>query len=338
MQALLDETQLELRDLAQQIAESIGIANPSDLKDHDPGWATLVEAGLVELRDRSDGEPAAGGVEVAIICEALAGTVAPAPYLPTVVVVDLLSRSGSPADWLRAVLEGESITGLLLSDDLRSIGDATTTGVAWGAAADGHVIAVRREGDGAVVLRRPIGDATLLESVSPTNQLWAIAGGEWETGGRLGADDLARAEALALAGLAADTVGALRAALAGVVEYSTQRVAYGKLIGSFQAVQHIAADAHVAIEGAAAATNYAAWGVDELEPGEALLAARTAKAAAAAIARGVAEDVMQLYGGIGQTWEHIAHLYTRRVLFDTAVLGDENAQLDEIAAVRLGGE
>ena len=88
MQALLDETQLELRDLAQQIAESIGIANPSDLKDHDPGWATLVEAGLVELRDRSDGEPAAGGVDVAIICEALAGTVAPAPYLPTVVVVD----------------------------------------------------------------------------------------------------------------------------------------------------------------------------------------------------------------------------------------------------------
>jgi alkylation response protein AidB-like acyl-CoA dehydrogenase len=128
----------------------------------------------------------------------------------------------------------------------------------------------------------------------------------------------------------------MRGALDGVVQYAKQRVQFGVPIGSFQAVQHMCAEALVKVEGAASATKYAAWAVDELDPAAALLAARTAKAYAGAVARDVPETVMQVYGGIGQTWESIAHFYLRRTLLDRQVLGDEQAQLAHLADSRLG--
>jgi alkylation response protein AidB-like acyl-CoA dehydrogenase len=46
--------------------------------------------------------------------------------------------------------------------------------------------------------------------------------------------------------------------------------------------------------------------------------------------------VMQVFGGIGQTWEHVAHLHTRRALVDRELFGNESEQLLRIADVRLG--
>jgi alkylation response protein AidB-like acyl-CoA dehydrogenase len=56
-----------------------------------------------------------------------------------------------------------------------------------------------------------------------------------------------------------------------------------------------------------------------------------AKAYVAPLAREVAEAVLQIHGGIGHTWEHIAHHYLRRVLLDRRTLGDESVQLGHIA-------
>ena len=144
-----------------------------------------------------------------------------------------------------------------------------------------------------------------------------------------------RWQALAITTVCADAVGAMRSGLQGVVEYSKERIQYGVPIGSFQAIQHLCAEACVQTEGASSATKYAAWAVDELEPEEALLAARTAKAYTCSVARQVPETVMQVYGGIGQTWEHIAHLFTRRALLDRLLFGDQNEQLSRIADARL---
>ncbi|MFB7890658.1 acyl-CoA dehydrogenase family protein [Microbacterium sp. NPDC056044] len=345
MQALIDETQQEFRELADDIAASIGIANPSDIDGADPlaGWSTLQSAGLLELRERTDGAPLAGGVEIALLSQALGAALSPAPYLAGgALAVDLISRSGDTGAWLPGLLAGTDHYSLLLDAGLDALGGTGgENGVLWGASREsGFALTVLRDDDGGTfVARRPIAGARRLDSISLTNELWEPAGdGEWERGGRVSPEDLDRFTALALTGLAADTAGTLRAALAGVVEYSKQRIAYGVHIGSFQAVQHIAAEAHVAIEAIAAAVNYAAWSVDELDAGEALLAARTAKAVAARNGRPTAEAVMQLYGGIGQTWEHIAHFYTRRAIFDSVLFGGEEAQLRAIADARLGGE
>ena len=128
--------------------------------------------------------------------------------------------------------------------------------------------------------------------------------------------------ALGLSALAAEMTGAAEAGLRGVVEYSKTREAFGVPIGTFQGLQHMAADAYVACEGLRSTNNHASWAVDEEDPADALLAARVVKAYACRQLLGVAETVMQMYGGIGQTWEHIAHFYARRILLDRYLLGD----------------
>ncbi|KRA24708.1 hypothetical protein ASD65_09975 [Microbacterium sp. Root61] len=343
MRALIDETQKEFQEVAREIARSVGIENPADVVGRDTfsGWQTLASSGLLDLRERSSGDPTASGVEIALLCEELGGTLTPDPYLPSAVVAgDLIARSGDVHGWMAGLGSGDDRYGILLRADLTDFGDAGgDDDIVWGGAGDdGFVLALKRDGDSVRLVRgRPTG-STPLDSLSLTNALWRAADIAWEDGGALSAEDLQRVTALALTGLSADTVGALGAALRGVVEYSKQRRAYGVHIGSFQAIQHISADAYVAVAGARSAALYAAWAVDALDAGEALLAARTAKAACAHIGRTTAEAVMQVYGGIGQTWEHIAHFYNRRAQFDTAVLGDENHQLDAIADVRLEGK
>jgi len=108
----------------------------------------------------------------------------------------------------------------------------------------------------------------------------------------------------------------------------------GLAIRCIRPLQHLIADAFTACEAAVTTTSYAAWAIDAAEPVEALLAARTAKAWVGAVARDVVETVMQIYGGIGQTWEHISHVYARRALLDVALFGDENYQLDQIFDLR----
>ena len=79
------------------------------------------------------------------------------------------------------------------------------------------------------------------------------------------------------------------------------------------------------------ATYGAAWAVDNLAPAEALVAAATAKAWAAAAARRVCETAIQLHGGMGYTWECDAHLYLRSALFSADAFGGEAGALDTVA-------
>ena len=81
-------------------------------------------------------------------------------------------------------------------------------------------------------------------------------------GGRIGRssdDDLARWTALGLSLAAADLVGIMRGAVQLATEYATQRRQYGAAIGSFQAVQHLLADAFVLTEGSRSVALHAAW-------------------------------------------------------------------------------
>ena len=128
----------------------------------------------------------------------------------------------------------------------------------------------------------------------------------------LGLGDLATWDSLALAITCADLVGIMRGAVTLATEYARQRAEYGATIGSFQAVQHLLADAHVAMEGSRSIALHAAWAVDVLPAVEALVAASAAKAYCARAARSVCETAIQVHGGIGNTWECLAHVYLRR--------------------------
>jgi alkylation response protein AidB-like acyl-CoA dehydrogenase len=101
-------------------------------------------------------------------------------------------------------------------------------------------------------------------------------------------------------------------------------------VGSFQAVQHLLADALVSMEGSRSVAMHAAWSVDALEPSDALAAAALAKAYCARAALAICETVIQVHGGIGNTWECLAHVYLRRAILSTDLLGGVGENLERV--------
>jgi len=130
--------------------------------------------------------------------------------------------------------------------------------------------------------------------------------------------------------LAADQLGGAQAALSLTTEYAKERVQFGRQIGSFQALKHIMADMMSDIEAARSAVYYAACAADEL-PGELGEAAALSLSVSSAAYQKVTSDMIQLHGGIGFTWEHIAHLYFKRAWTSSRMLGARQRHLEHLA-------
>jgi hypothetical protein len=143
-------------------------------------------------------------------------------------------------------------------------------------------------------------------------------------------DDLNHWTALGLALAAADLVGIMRGAVQLATDYATLRQQFGTSIGSLQAVQHMLADAVVLMEGSCSVALHAAWAVDVLPADDALAAAAVAKAYCARAARDVCETAIQVHGGIGNTWECLAHVYLRRALLSSDLLGGTGPSMDRV--------
>jgi alkylation response protein AidB-like acyl-CoA dehydrogenase len=130
----------------------------------------------------------------------------------------------------------------------------------------------------------------------------------------------------------------MRGAVGLSCDYAKARRQYGAAIGSFQAVQHLLADAYVSMEGSRSAALHAAWAVDALGADEALAAAAIAKAYCARSARAVCETAIQVHGGIGNTWDCLAHIYLRRALHSSDILGGIGASLARVRETHGIGE
>ena len=154
------------------------------------------------------------------------------------------------------------------------------------------------------------------ETVDLTRSLAGVVESPAELG-ELSEEDAGRWRALALTVTCADLVGAARGAHALACEYAKVREQYGATIGSYQAVGHLLAESLALIEGSISVLRHAAWAVDELPAAEAIEAARVAKIYCARAALTVCETSIQVHGGIGNTWECLAHIYLRRVLAAT---------------------
>ena len=134
--------------------------------------------------------------------------------------------------------------------------------------------------------------------------------------------------------LAAEQLGGASRALEITVEYVRNRVQFGRTIGSFQAVKHRCSEMLVAVEGARATCNAglaaADSGADDLLV-QAHLAAATCSDAYFEVARGM----VQLHGGIGFTWEHVAHLYLKRAKSSQLLFGPAHRHR-KLIATQLG--
>ena len=133
-----------------------------------------------------------------------------------------------------------------------------------------------------------------------------------------------------------DGLGAAEAALAIAVEHAKTRRQFGRPIGSFQAVAHLAADMLRAVELARVAAYYAAWATDVADARERHRAATMALATATEGLYRVGADCIQILGGIGFTWEHDAHLFYKRLLtLQQHPAGGRLTQLEELARLAL---
>jgi len=135
---------------------------------------------------------------------------------------------------------------------------------------------------------------------------------------------------------AVDGVGAAGAVLTLAVDYARERVQFDRPIGSFQAVQHLCADMLEWVELARAGTYYALWALDDASSAERHRAATMALAYASEMLHRVGAGAVQVFGGIGFTWEHDAHLYYKRLLTLQEAGGGAAAQYEELARIMLG--
>lgn len=348
MDVRLSPEQVALRDSVAQVADRLGPHAVGQLDDRERAGkldAAVASSGWRELRTPTDdGTPWASGVEAALVAEELGRGLADAPYLGPTLAAELRRLAGAPT--------APAPETVALTTDLTSLACLA------GPTAAGTVVVDAEGASTALALAPAAGGHTLVQIALPTTGV--DGGGGGGAAAPTGADpvDLTRTSvaldpsapvtpvpdqthvlpagaetgwtALGLALTAADLVGVMRGAVDLACDYAKERRQYGTAIGSFQAVQHLLADAFVAVEGSRSAALHAAWAVDALPADEALAAGAVAKAYAARAARTVCETAIQVHGGIGNTWDCMAHVYLRRALLATDVLGGAGTNLARV--------
>lgn len=288
--------------LIRSIAESGGDAGPL--------WKLYVEQGWTELADPET------AVELAILCEELGRVTDPTPYLATLTQFAPLAgdryEPGVPGAALyEGVASHREGDGWILSGTARHVLDGDRA-EKFAVVTDGGVFVI--DAALATVTRSSVFDPVL--HVADVT-LPAVRVDEAD---RVVDGDAERARHVALTGMAITMVGASQRALDLVLQHVRDRQQFGVPIGSFQAVQHKAVDMHVAIERARALAYFAALTISVDDPRR-RLAAAMAKAAAGDCQALVFRHGVQLFGGMGFTWENDVQFAIKRAKAGELMLG-----------------
>jgi len=341
------DDQKQLRDQARRyLAEhSPPKAVRAVLEDNAPYdkalWKGLAEMGFLGVAIPEEfGGVGAGHLELCVIAEEIGRALAPVPFSSTIyLAAEAIMLAGSDAQkakWLPKIASGEAIGTLALFEGVgnpshkaikvsasQGAVSGTKTPVADGAIADFAIVAARtgstgREADiglfivdlnGEGVTRKALanldqahGQAEITFDRAKAEPLGAAAEG-WNILTRV----LDRAAVL----MAFEQVGGADRALEMGRDYALDRIAFGRPIGSFQAVKHILADMYVSATLARSNCYYGAWALST-DAGELPEAAATARISATQAFQHCSKNNIQVHGGMGFTWEFDCHLYYRR--------------------------
>jgi alkylation response protein AidB-like acyl-CoA dehydrogenase len=359
----LDAEQIELQRVVRDVVDkecppALVRAVVDGRDDGRALWKTYVELdwpGLTVAAD--DGGTGLSAVELVIALEELGRAADPTPFLGTagqyVPLVRACAPGGARRELLGAVCAGGTGAAAFAADEVtaRREGDrwllsGTARRVLEGDRAEQlAVVASLAGGDGVGVFavprssttatRAPAFDGTVHLADVALDGVRVDADRAWTGAGA--ADGVSRARDEAVAGLAAVMVGASQRVLDLVVGHVRDRRQFGVPIGSFQAVKHMVVDMYVAIERARALCHFAGLTVAEDDPRRAL-AASMAKAAAGDCQRLVARHGVQLFGGLGFTWENDLQIYVRRAKVGEALLGSSASHRARVARAILAGE
>jgi 3-oxochol-4-en-24-oyl-CoA dehydrogenase len=301
-------------------------------------WDDIINLGWLGLHvPEAYGGSGYGLEELVVVVEELAKAVAPGPFVPTVTASAVLAAIADDATKQRLLpsLADGSLVGAVALGGSVTVSDGRASGDAGAVLGGGlaKLLLVAAGDDVAVVEVGEGVEVTVPRNMDPTRRSAEV---------RL---DNAPATVLAGAGrtlldiarviLAADAVGIAREATDMAADYAKQRLQFGRVIGTYQAVKHHCANMAVATELATSAvwdaTRAAVTGGDQLS-----YAAAVAAVLAADAADLCANLNTQVHGGIGMTWEHDAHLFMRRATALLALIDPGAAAADVTDLARRG--
>ena len=330
-------------------------------------WSKLAEQGLLGLPfSEDDGGFGAGAVEIMIVMEEMGRAMVLEPYLPTVVIAGGFLRHGGSAAQksahIPAIIEGGKTFAFaqLEKNSRYDLGDVATSakkkGDGWvidgekfvvlnGEAADTLIVTARtkgsqRDASGVGVFLVPGNAKGVAKKGYPTQDGLHAADISF-TGVEIGADAvigdpenglplIERVVDEARTAICAEAVGIMDESLKTTVEYLKTRKQFGVPIGSFQSLQHRAADMFVALEQARSMSMYATMASEFDDAKERATAVAAAKVQIGKSGKFVGQQSIQLHGGIGMTMEaKIGHYFKRLTMIENS-FGDTDYHLRRV--------
>ncbi len=368
---LTDEQRLLQDNVDRLMAKTYDFDNRRKFQSEPDGWSRdawtqLAELGLLGLPfAEEDGGFGGGAVETMIVMEAFGRALALEPYFASVVLCGALLRHAAAselrAELIAALAEGGLILAFAHAEkqaryDLHNVAmtarredegfrlDGAKSLVLHGDSADKFLVSARLAGG----QRDAAGIGLFLVDGSAPG----LARRAYRTQDGLRAAELNFANVLvpasallnesaaaaidatideAIAALCAEAVGAMDEALKMTVDYLKTRAQFGVVLGSFQSLQHRAADMYAALEQARSMALYAAMSLDESDPATRRDAILAAKAQINESARFIGEQAVQLHGGIGMTMEYkLGHLFKRLTMI-ARTFADTDHCLDRLS-------
>jgi len=357
------------------VSEQVGIETRNRIAYGDTGmdtalWAQFAELGAIgALFPEADGGFGGAGFDIAVVFEALGRGLVVEPFLGALVVGRALGAAGTAAqkERIAGLIDGSTVAALAHDEPgshyalSRVETRAVRNGEGWlltGQKAvvvqgdQAHLLLVSARtsggvdseegislflvpGDGARLTRRGYGriDGGHAAEITLNNvQVGpeALLGAEGQ-----GFATLEQAVGYGILAVCAEALGAMEVAKKDTLEYLQTRKQFGVPIGSFQALQHRMADLLLEVEQSRSAVINAAAAIDSADRTERERALSAAKVTIGRIGALVAEESIQLHGGIGMTWELPLSHYAKRLVMVDHQFGDEDHHLARFIA--LGG-
>jgi alkylation response protein AidB-like acyl-CoA dehydrogenase len=294
----------------------------SEADSYDDGlWKEISELGWPGIAiSEEDGGQGLGMVELTVLLEESGYTCAPSPLLGTAGAALVISAAGSDeqrSEWLPKLASGEA-TG-----SFGGFADGRSTIFCDLPRAD---VVVTFDGEGALLAPSSEVDFEPFKAIDSTRSYGLVSEAAGE---RLPGDVGPGRDRLAVA-IAAELTGIAQRTLEMAVEYARERQQFGRPIGAYQAVSHRCAAMLLATEESRSLTYYAAWTADA-EPESLPIAAAMAGARAGDAGWEVPASALQVFGGIGFTWEHDLQFWLKRGRVAGRMLGTPRDHRERVA-------
>jgi len=330
----------------------------SDASHDDAVWQGLCELGFAGAAvPEAYGGLGLGALELCVLAEELGRCVAPVPFSSSIyLAAEALKLFGSEEQkltWLPKIASGEIIGTIAATEGAQAPSpnsvkskfsngklSGTKIPVADGETASVAIVLVNTGGSGEQALSLAVVDLTdasvtrsPVNTIDPTrghaeiifdNTPAELLGNEGE-----GWSAYKRVEAGAAVLVAFEQVGGAEAALTMAKEYALDRYAFGRQIGSYQAIKHKLADMYVKLELARSNCYYGAMALSS-DASDLEIAAATARIAATEAYRFAAQENIQTHGGIGFTWEANPQFHYRRSKLLALSLGSASRWKDRL--------